>query len=134
MLALTPPHQGGLLPLSLGLLHPQEIIRECTVDILNELRQYPVRFPLPYILLSPHLITISGLLDRGSVPPIIESFPKIRIRETGSDKAGQDCERTESATSTSTATTDSSALCVEDTFKPKRIESYWWLNGVPGTG
>lgn len=42
MLALVPPHQGGLLPLSLGLLHPQEIIRECTVDILNELRQYPI--------------------------------------------------------------------------------------------
>ena len=43
MLALVPPHQGGLLPLGLGLLHPQEIIRECTVDILNELRLYPVR-------------------------------------------------------------------------------------------
>jgi len=42
MLALMPPHQGGLLPLSLGLLHPQEIIRDCTVDIFNELRQYPV--------------------------------------------------------------------------------------------
>lgn len=44
MLALVQPHQGGLLPLSLGLLHPQEIIREYTVDIFNELRQYPVRF------------------------------------------------------------------------------------------
>jgi hypothetical protein len=48
MLALVPPHQGGLLPLSLGLLHPQEVIRDCTVDILNELRQYPVRFPIPF--------------------------------------------------------------------------------------
>ncbi|KAF9787957.1 spindle pole body interacting protein [Thelephora terrestris] len=42
LLALVPPHQGGLLPLSLGLLHPQEIIREYTVDILNELRQYSI--------------------------------------------------------------------------------------------
>jgi len=42
MLASVPPHQGGLLPLSLGLLHPQEVIRDCTVDIFNELRQYPI--------------------------------------------------------------------------------------------
>jgi len=42
MLALVPPHQGGLLPLSLGLLHPQEVIRDFTVDIFNELRQYPI--------------------------------------------------------------------------------------------
>jgi len=42
MLASVPPHQGGLLPLSLGLLHPQEVIRECTVDIFNELKQYPI--------------------------------------------------------------------------------------------
>ncbi|KAF9653529.1 spindle pole body interacting protein [Thelephora ganbajun] len=42
MLTLVPPHRGGLLPLSLGLLHPQEIIRDCTVDIFNELREYPI--------------------------------------------------------------------------------------------
>ena len=81
MLALVPPHQGGLLPLSLGLLHPQEIIRECTVDILNELRQYPVRSPLPFNLVPSHLTSVSSTIDRSSVPPIVESLPEIRIRE-----------------------------------------------------
>jgi hypothetical protein len=36
-------HQQGLLPLSFGLFHPQEQIRELTVDIFNALREYPVR-------------------------------------------------------------------------------------------
>ena len=66
MLALVQPHQGGLLPLSLGLLHPQEIIREYTVDIFNELRQYPVSFPFfpPFLsrLISPSYLTQIGVL------------------------------------------------------------------------
>lgn len=41
------PSGGGLLPLSFGLFHQQESIRELTVDIFNELRAYPVS-------LSPH--------------------------------------------------------------------------------
>ena len=85
MLALVPPHQGGLLPLSLGLLHPQEVIRDCTVDILNELRQYPVRFPFPFALVSVCSTSASGMLDRSSISPIVESLPEIRVCEVSSD-------------------------------------------------
>jgi hypothetical protein len=35
-------HQQGLLPLSFGLFHTHEPIRELTVDIFNALREYPV--------------------------------------------------------------------------------------------
>ncbi|KAH7922767.1 spindle pole body interacting protein [Leucogyrophana mollusca] len=42
LLAHTPPHAGGLQPLSFCLFHQQESIRDATVDIFNELRAYPV--------------------------------------------------------------------------------------------
>ena len=134
MLAFVPPHRGGLLPLSLGLLHSQEIIRDCTVDILDELRQYPVRFPFPSVLVLPRLISVSGALDRNSIPPIVKSLPEIRIREASSSAESQSGERTEQSLSIPTAATDGSRLRAEGTFKPKRIESYWELNGIPKTG
>ncbi|THH32077.1 hypothetical protein EUX98_g2113 [Antrodiella citrinella] len=42
LLSLLPPHHNGLLPLSFGLFHQQEIVRELTVDVFNELRGYSV--------------------------------------------------------------------------------------------
>ncbi|EKM58113.1 uncharacterized protein PHACADRAFT_139764 [Phanerochaete carnosa HHB-10118-sp] len=42
LLSLLPPHHQGLLPLSFGLFHQQEAIRDLTVVILNEFRTYPV--------------------------------------------------------------------------------------------
>ncbi|KAH8101127.1 spindle pole body interacting protein [Cristinia sonorae] len=42
LLSLLPPHHNGLLPLSFGLFHQQEIIRDLTVDVFNELRAYSV--------------------------------------------------------------------------------------------
>lgn len=44
LLAYTPPHVGGLQPLSFCLFHQNESVREATVDIFNELRTHPVRF------------------------------------------------------------------------------------------
>jgi hypothetical protein len=35
-------HQQNLLPLSFGLFHQSDTVRELTVDIFNEFRQYPV--------------------------------------------------------------------------------------------
>ncbi|TFY69315.1 hypothetical protein EVG20_g3200 [Dentipellis fragilis] len=42
LLALSPPHSGGLLPLSYGLFHQQELVRDLTVDLFNQLRVFPV--------------------------------------------------------------------------------------------
>lgn len=42
LLSLLPPHHQGLLPLSFGLFHQQEAIRDLTVVIFNELRSYAV--------------------------------------------------------------------------------------------
>lgn len=42
LLSLLPPHHNGLLPLSFGLFHQQEVVRDLTVDIFNELRCYSV--------------------------------------------------------------------------------------------
>lgn len=49
LLAFMPPHTNGLLPLSFGLFHQSETVRELTIDIFNELRSYPVS--LPYFFL-----------------------------------------------------------------------------------
>ncbi|OBZ67772.1 Protein mesA [Grifola frondosa] len=42
LLSWMPPHLNGLLPLSFGLFHQQESVRDLTVDILNSLRTYSV--------------------------------------------------------------------------------------------
>ncbi|KAI0703720.1 spindle pole body interacting protein [Cytidiella melzeri] len=42
LLSLLPPHYNGLLPISFGLFHQQEAVRDLTVEIFNELRSYPV--------------------------------------------------------------------------------------------
>ncbi|KAH9935661.1 mesa protein [Fomitopsis serialis] len=42
LLAYMPPHINGLLPLSFGLFHQSEIVRDLTIDIFNELRLYPI--------------------------------------------------------------------------------------------
>ncbi|KAI6040901.1 docking domain of Afi1 for Arf3 in vesicle trafficking-domain-containing protein [Pisolithus marmoratus] len=42
LLANTPLHLGGLQPLSFCLFHQQELVREATLDIFNELRAHPV--------------------------------------------------------------------------------------------
>ena len=116
MLALMPPHQGGLLPLSLGLLHPQEIIRECTVDIFNELRQYPVRFPIS--LYSSYLTSAPGALGRGFTPTVSESLPEICICEASGGTESQVTERAESTVCTPTAATNRPHLFAENTFEP----------------
>ena len=54
LLALTPPHNGGLLPLSFGLFHQQEVVRDLTVDLFTQLRTFSVSHdrsllnPLPF--------------------------------------------------------------------------------------
>ncbi|KAN0131977.1 Docking domain of Afi1 for Arf3 in vesicle trafficking domain containing protein [Lactarius tabidus] len=42
LLSLTPPHNGGLLPLSFGLFHQQEVVRDLTVDLFTQLRMFSV--------------------------------------------------------------------------------------------
>ncbi|KAI0819413.1 spindle pole body interacting protein [Trametes gibbosa] len=42
LLAWLPPHLHGLQPLSFGLFHQHEAVRDLTVDLFNELRTYPI--------------------------------------------------------------------------------------------
>ncbi|CAE6467511.1 unnamed protein product [Rhizoctonia solani] len=42
LLALLPPHHGGLTPLCFGLFHPDVNIRDLTVDFITNLRSYPI--------------------------------------------------------------------------------------------
>ncbi|PCH35230.1 spindle pole body interacting protein [Wolfiporia cocos MD-104 SS10] len=42
LLSFMPPHLNGLQPLSFGLFHQLETVRELTIDIFNELRTYPI--------------------------------------------------------------------------------------------
>lgn len=44
LLSLTSPYNGGLLPLSFGLFHQQEVVRNLTVDLFTQLRMFPVSF------------------------------------------------------------------------------------------
>jgi hypothetical protein len=40
LLSVTPPYNGG--PLSFGLFHQQEVVRDLTVDLFTQLRMFPV--------------------------------------------------------------------------------------------
>ncbi|ETS60005.1 hypothetical protein PaG_05996 [Moesziomyces aphidis] len=42
VLALLPPHTGGLLPIATGLFHPMQAVRDAVVDFLLRLCQHPV--------------------------------------------------------------------------------------------
>ncbi|KAI0642652.1 spindle pole body interacting protein [Trametes meyenii] len=42
LLSWLPPHLHGLQPLSFGLFHQNEAVRELAVDLFNELRGYPI--------------------------------------------------------------------------------------------
>lgn len=42
LLAALPSHAGGLLPLSFGLFHQRETVRDLTVDLFSQIRMYPV--------------------------------------------------------------------------------------------
>jgi len=42
LLAYLPPHHHGLLPLSWGLFHQAEAVRDSTVDIFNALREHSI--------------------------------------------------------------------------------------------
>jgi hypothetical protein len=42
LLSVTPPYNGGLLTLSFGLFHQQEVVRDLTVDLFTQLRMFPV--------------------------------------------------------------------------------------------
>ncbi|KAH9941624.1 mesa protein [Epithele typhae] len=42
LLSWLPPHLHGLQPLSFGLFHQSEVVRELTVDLFNQLREHPI--------------------------------------------------------------------------------------------
>ncbi|VDC00132.1 unnamed protein product [Peniophora sp. CBMAI 1063] len=42
LLAALPSHAGGLLPLSFGLFHQREPVRDLTVDLFSQIRMYPI--------------------------------------------------------------------------------------------
>jgi len=86
---LTP---GGLLHLSFGLFHQHEAIRETTVDILNELRQYPVS-SLFLIRSSSDDLTLPNLGWR-SVLAITKPFSTICLCEAGPCSRDKVVERT----------------------------------------
>ena len=59
LLSWLPPHLHGLQPLSFGLFHQHEVVRDLTVDIFNELRAYPVSIVAFPIWKSHSLATMS---------------------------------------------------------------------------
>ncbi|KZS96252.1 spindle pole body interacting protein [Sistotremastrum niveocremeum HHB9708] len=44
VLSHFPPHAGGLLPLTFGLFHQQEPIRDIVVEVLDTFRSYPIGY------------------------------------------------------------------------------------------
>lgn len=51
LLALL-PYGGGLLYLGFALFHQKESVRECTVNLFNQLRAYPVSNYVTFMKLS----------------------------------------------------------------------------------
>jgi hypothetical protein len=86
LLAFALPQGQGLLQLGFGLFHQKEAVREATVDLLNNLRAYPV-CQLVMILGETRLILRTG---RDFIPPKPQSFPALCIRPTGARKGEKD--------------------------------------------
>ena len=53
LLSLTSPYNGGLLPLSFGLFHQQEVVRDLTVDLFTQLRMFPVSLSIITLYFCP---------------------------------------------------------------------------------
>ena len=77
---MLPPHLHGLQPLSFGLFHQQEVVREVVVDLFNELRAHPVSSLLSEV--SGRLV-LMDIVDWGAVPAGTEPLPTIRLRSAG---------------------------------------------------
>ncbi len=76
---MLPPHLHGLQPLSFGLFHQQEVVREVVVDLFNELRAHPVCQTListPAARVDKSFVCV----DRRAVPAGTQPFPAIRLR------------------------------------------------------
>ena len=88
LLSLTSPYNGGLLPLSFGLFHQQEVVRDLTVDLFTQLRMFPVSFVDHYDLLlpgaAPNSLCCALHADRRAVLTSAESFPTLRLRSPSS--------------------------------------------------
>lgn len=93
LLSLLPPHHNGLLPLSFGLFHQEEVVRDLTVDIFNVLRSYPVRVCREF--LDDEMPTPLRSADRSAILACIEPFPALRIRQASTCKRSTSRERPE---------------------------------------
>lgn len=83
---MLPPHLHGLQPLSFGLFHQQEVVREVVVNLFNELRAHPVsRVGFSPGSESSLTFTTASLavVDRRAVPAGAQPLPTIRLRQAG---------------------------------------------------
>jgi hypothetical protein len=53
LLSQTSPYNGGLLPLSFGLFHQQEVVRDLSVDLFTQLRMFPVSLSIVTLYFCP---------------------------------------------------------------------------------
>ena len=101
-------------------------------------RKFP-QFPSPvsfhsHPIISLDLTHVHCTSGRGSIPSVFESLPEIRIREASSVAESEVDERAKSSASSPAATPDRSpSPSGGSAFKPKRIESWWWLSAVSET-
>ncbi len=122
-----PPHHQGLQPLSFGLFHQQEAIRDLTVEIMNELRSYPVIYHKRRRVSQP-MLTSPVSTGWRPVLAILEPFPALRVRATSS------CEGTKTAQRPKHAN-DTPLLHLTHAFQSQRGQSKWWLSvSLPSLG
>jgi hypothetical protein len=86
LLSLTSPYNGGLLPLSFGLFHQQEVVRDLTVDLFTQLRMFPVSLSIITFYFCPAQPLNLDVLHAGwrAVFTSAKSFSTLRLCSTSS--------------------------------------------------
>jgi hypothetical protein len=85
LLSMTSPYNGGLLPLSFGLFHQQEVVRDLTVDLFTQLRMFPVSLSIITLYFWPLNLDVMPLhAGWRAVFTGAESFSTLRLCSTSS--------------------------------------------------
>ncbi|CAE6478836.1 unnamed protein product [Rhizoctonia solani] len=77
LLALLPPHHGGISPLCFGLFHPDANIRDLTVDFMTNLRSYPIG--LQFLAGLNYFHRFGYVREHKFTPTSVESPPEYQV-------------------------------------------------------
>ncbi|KIS68689.1 uncharacterized protein UMAG_03261 [Mycosarcoma maydis] len=108
VLAMLPPHTGGLLPLALGLFHPSQAARDAVVDFFLRLCRHPVGRKFVQSMHTFHRLAFARLAqDRAEAELAIAAASSSEVQELTTGPSSQPALLSASLPSSQTADTNS---------------------------